>query len=169
MKKSRLFTCLIKIFLIINGLNAAALATYFFLHSSLAKDAVPSSQSETTSDFYLYDFPEQQQSTDKYVLNTATYKFHSFQCNDVRRISPENYATSNSSYSELTAQGYQPCAHCNPLDTETYILDTSTGYFHLSNHCKFIKSEDTCTSLNGSKEELSAQGYYACYCVETDY
>ncbi len=31
---------------------------------------------------------------------------------DVKKIKPENYATSNSSTEELIAQGYTLCGHC---------------------------------------------------------
>lgn len=66
------------------------------------------------NNFNTYNNINQQQTTDDYVLNTNTYKFHFPGCDYVKRISPENYATSTSTRSELISQGYDPCGHCNP-------------------------------------------------------
>lgn len=49
-----------------------------------------------------------------YVLNTSTKKFHYPSCNDVPRISPENYETTGASRDEIIASGYSPCGHCYP-------------------------------------------------------
>lgn len=49
-----------------------------------------------------------------YVLNTNSKKFHYLTCSSVKKISPENYATSNSSIAELENQGYSPCGNCHP-------------------------------------------------------
>ena len=62
--------------------------------------------------FNTYDNPEQQQTSESWVLNTHTLKIHYPRCNDVKKISPENYATSSSSLDELRAQGYTTCGHC---------------------------------------------------------
>lgn len=64
--------------------------------------------------FHLYDNAEQQQTSDTWVLNTSKMKIHKPKCSSVAQISPENYATSNSSVAELQAQGYSPCGRCNP-------------------------------------------------------
>lgn len=34
-------------------------------------------------------------------------------CNEVKKIAPHNYSTSNLSESELTAQGYTVCKRCH--------------------------------------------------------
>lgn len=53
------------------------------------------------------------QTTQSYVLNTNTKKFHRSSCSDVKRIKPENYATCNSR-SEAIDSGYVPCKRCKP-------------------------------------------------------
>lgn len=66
------------------------------------------------NNFNTYDIPEQQDTEDIYVLNTNTFKFYIPTCKDVRKIKPENYATSSDSRWSIIAQGYSPCGHCNP-------------------------------------------------------
>lgn len=66
------------------------------------------------SNFHTYDNEEQQQTTETYVLNTNTRKFHYPSCSSVSQIAPQNYSTSSSSREELIAQGYDPCGRCNP-------------------------------------------------------
>ncbi|MCR5687620.1 MAG: hypothetical protein K6G58_06325 [Lachnospiraceae bacterium] len=68
----------------------------------------------TDTEYYFdkYDNAEQQNTPDHYVLNTGTLKIHHPSCNDVRKISPENYATSNGTIEELLSQGYTRCGHC---------------------------------------------------------
>ena len=69
---------------------------------------------DTRSENYFdtYDIAEQQNTTDAYVLNISTLKIHHPNCDDVKKIKPENYATSSSSIDELRAQGYSTCGHC---------------------------------------------------------
>ena len=62
--------------------------------------------------FDTYDIPEQQNTSETYVLNTSTMKIHIPSCDDVKKINPENYAASSSSLEELKAQGYTTCGHC---------------------------------------------------------
>ena len=64
------------------------------------------------SNFDTYDIAEQQNTSETYVLNTSSLKIHHPSCNDVRKIKPENYATSSSTLDELRAQGYTTCGHC---------------------------------------------------------
>ena len=64
--------------------------------------------------FDTYDIPEQQNTEASYVLNTKTKKFHYPSCSSVKKIKPENYATSSSSRDELISQGYDPCGNCHP-------------------------------------------------------
>jgi hypothetical protein len=52
--------------------------------------------------------------TNSYVLNTSTHKFHKPTCGDVEKISPENYDTFSGSREDVISQGYDPCGHCNP-------------------------------------------------------
>lgn len=49
-----------------------------------------------------------------YILNTSTKKFHWPDCRYAQKISAENYGSSDRSRDELIADGYSPCAHCNP-------------------------------------------------------
>ncbi len=69
--------------------------------------------SGNASNFDTYDNAEQQQTTDKWVLNTKSKKIHYRSCNDVKKIAPQNYSTSNSEESELISQGYTTCGHCH--------------------------------------------------------
>ena len=81
------------------------------------KPDAPSSentQSGRESNFNTHNNPEQQQTSDSYVLNTSTMKFHTPSCEDVSRIAPENYSTSDESKSTIISMGYSPCGHCNP-------------------------------------------------------
>lgn len=55
---------------------------------------------------------EQQTESNNWVLNTSTNKIHNPSCSDVKKIKPENYATSDSSIDELLAKGYSKCGHC---------------------------------------------------------
>lgn len=68
--------------------------------------------SSNENNFNTYNNPDQQQTADMFVLNTSTFKIHWPNCNDVKKIAPENYSTSNLSISELENQGYSTCGHC---------------------------------------------------------
>ena len=46
------------------------------------------------------------------VLNNGSMKIHYPSCKDVRKIKPDNYATSNLSLQDLQSQGYSTCGHC---------------------------------------------------------
>ena len=79
-------------------------------------NSIQSSGSQGTSgdgsNFNTYDNPEQQQTSASYVLNTSTMKIHYPSCSSVKKIAPQNYATSNSSIEDLKAQGYTTCGNC---------------------------------------------------------
>ena len=49
-----------------------------------------------------------------YVLNTNTRKFHLPGCRSVSRMKARNKQEVTMTKSEVVAQGYQPCAQCNP-------------------------------------------------------
>lgn len=66
------------------------------------------------NNFNTYNNLEQQKTTASYVLNTSTKKYHFPSCSAVKKIAPENYATSNSSPAELASQGYSACGRCKP-------------------------------------------------------
>lgn len=66
------------------------------------------------NNFTKYNNKEQQETTDNYVLNKSTKVFHHPWCNDVAKIKPSNYRTSNSTSDEIAAMGYKRCGHCNP-------------------------------------------------------
>lgn len=67
-----------------------------------------------SNNFTKYNNEEQQETTDKYVLNKSTKVFHYPWCNDVAKIKPANYKTSNSTRDEIATMGYKSCGHCNP-------------------------------------------------------
>lgn len=58
--------------------------------------------------------PVQQQSRKTYVLNTNTMRIHYPECKSVKKIKPENYATTND-YNKAVSQGYKPCGNCDPV------------------------------------------------------
>lgn len=66
------------------------------------------------SNFSTYDSESQQETSATYVLNTSSRKFHYPSCRSVKKISPSNYSTSNSSRDDLIACGYDPCGICHP-------------------------------------------------------
>lgn len=71
-----------------------------------------SSSGGNANNFTLYNNPEQQQTTETWVLNTNTMKIHYPGCSSVANIKPENYAVSSQSLQELMAMGYDPCGRC---------------------------------------------------------
>lgn len=73
----------------------------------------PSSSGGNGSNFDTYDNPEQQQTEAAWVLNTSSMKIHYPSCNEVKKIAPQNYSTSNLTVSELIAQGYTTCGRCH--------------------------------------------------------
>lgn len=113
---------------LVESLAANASTPTLSSQSTLPPTEVPSSQSTHISqpsagvstgnaeNFNTYYIPEQQQTTARYVLNTSTHKIHFPSCEDVKRISPENYETTNLNIEEITAQNneYTLCRHCNP-------------------------------------------------------
>lgn len=73
----------------------------------------PGGGTGNADNFYTWDNPDQQNTSAKWVLNNGTMKIHYPNCPDVRRIAPQNYATSNLSESELILQGYTTCGRCH--------------------------------------------------------
>ena len=49
-----------------------------------------------------------------YILNTNTHKFHFASCSSIRQIKDKNKREITGSRDEAIAQGYSPCAICNP-------------------------------------------------------
>ncbi len=66
----------------------------------------------TGYNFDTYDNEEQQNITDKWVLNTKSHRIHKPTCDSVPKIAPQNYDTSNESVEELEAKGYKKCGQC---------------------------------------------------------
>ena len=66
------------------------------------------------NNFNTYNNTDQQNTTDRYVLNTRSRVFHLPSCRDVPRISPSNYSTTNRDRDDLTASGWRACGHCSP-------------------------------------------------------
>ena len=62
--------------------------------------------------FDLYDNPEQQNTSEQWVLNLNSKKIHIPTCKSVKKIKKENYSTSNLSKEELLSQGYTECGNC---------------------------------------------------------
>ena len=70
--------------------------------------------SGNANNFNTYNNTSQQKTSASYVLNTSSHKFHQPSCRVVPKISPKNYATSNSSRESLISQGYSSCGICKP-------------------------------------------------------
>jgi methylphosphotriester-DNA--protein-cysteine methyltransferase len=66
----------------------------------------------TANNFNTYNNTDQQNAKG-YVLNTKTKKFHLPSCNDVPKISKDNYGTA-ATRNEAIAKGYKPCGHYKP-------------------------------------------------------
>ena len=56
----------------------------------------------------------QQTSSQSYVLNTNSKKFHYPSCASAKKIKDSNKAVSNESRGTLISRGYSPCGNCNP-------------------------------------------------------
>lgn len=77
-----------------------------------AEPAMKPADASVNNNFNTYDNGAQQQTDDLYVLNTSSMKIHHTTCDSVRKISPQNYSTSNTSVEELIGQGYSRCGIC---------------------------------------------------------
>ena len=56
----------------------------------------------------------QQTSTESYILNTNTKKFHRPSCSSVKQMKESNKKSSSESRDALIVAGYDPCKKCNP-------------------------------------------------------
>ena len=81
--------------------------------SSQAQSGGPGGNSGNANNFNLYDNPENQNTSARWILNTSTMKIHYPSCSEVRRIAPHNKAESNLSESQLLSQGYTTCGRCH--------------------------------------------------------
>lgn len=81
--------------------------------SSGGQPAATSPGNGNADNFNTYDNEHQQETTASYVLNTNTMKIHYPSCSQVKKIAPQNYATSNATEVELLAQGYTTCGVCH--------------------------------------------------------
>lgn len=77
-----------------------------------ASNVSPSVSPDNNGNFNTYDNESQQQTEDTYVLNTSRMKIHHPSCSSVKKIAPQNYATSSSTLDELINQGYSTCGNC---------------------------------------------------------
>ena len=78
-----------------------------------ASDNKPSGGGSGNADnFNTYDNSAQQDTEDKWVLNTSTMKIHYPSCIQVKKIAPQNYSTSNEDKDSLIARGYSMCGRC---------------------------------------------------------
>ena len=75
------------------------------------------SEPEATSGEIVRETPEElfatyeHEETMEYVLNKNSRKVHKSDCSDVKKIKPENYATTDNP-AEYLANGYTNCGHC---------------------------------------------------------
>lgn len=56
----------------------------------------------------------QQATTETYILNTNTKKFHRPSCSSVKQMKESNKKSSSESRDAIIAAGYDPCKKCNP-------------------------------------------------------
>ena len=80
--------------------------------SNTATDTNNTGNTGDGSNFNTYNNEQQQQTSDTYVLNTSSHKVHYPSCASVKKIAPQNHATSSQSLDELLAQGYTTCGNC---------------------------------------------------------
>ena len=82
--------------------------------SEMSDDSSGSGKSGSgkSSNFDTYDNPEQQNTTDAWVLNKSSKKIHYPNCKSVPKIAPKNYATSNENVETLEGKGYSKCKQC---------------------------------------------------------
>lgn len=80
--------------------------------ATVGSDNTGSTSGGGTSNFNTYDNAEQQNTEDLWVLNTNRKKIHHPSCSSVKKISPDNYATSNESIESLESRGYTKCGNC---------------------------------------------------------
>ncbi len=58
--------------------------------------------------------PAAEEQTHTYILNTSTGKFHLPSCNQIKKMKEANKSEVESTRSDMIANGYSPCAKCNP-------------------------------------------------------
>ena len=94
--------------------SGQSLSNLISTSTSSSSSVASTSSSDSTYNYDKYNNPDQQNTSDKWVLNTNPdrMKIHFPSCSDVPSISPENYSTSNLSLEELKSQGYSECGHC---------------------------------------------------------
>lgn len=63
---------------------------------------------------YIPYQPDFKGTTDTYVINTNTGKFHRAGCGSVSQMKAKNALTTSASRDSIIAQGYVPCKKCNP-------------------------------------------------------
>ncbi len=99
-----------------------------------------------------------------YVLNTSSKKIHELTCSYVPTTNAE-YVNGTLSY-YVNTLGYDPCARCigSSSSTTTYILNTSSGVFHLSS-CGH-KPTTNAKAVTYSYDTMISNGYNPCsYCL----
>ena len=57
---------------------------------------------------------ESSSSSQQYVLNTNTHKFHKPSCSSVKQMKEKNKLIVNWSREEIIDNGYDPCGRCHP-------------------------------------------------------
>lgn len=93
--------------------EAATVATKAAAQSTTVQTIAPTSTAERENHFTDHNNLEQQNTTE-YVLNTKSNVIHFASCNDVKRISEENYSTTTD-FNWAINNGYKPCGHCHPF------------------------------------------------------
>ena len=93
----------------------------------------------------------QQTSTESYILNTNTKKFHRPSCSSVKQMKESNKKSSSESRDALIAAGYDPCKKCNPQKCVRYLKNMEEEgcssilqYFFFA-HIGYVVEGDCCT------------------------
>ena len=100
----------------------------------------------------------QQTSTESYILNTNTKKFHRPSCSSVKQMKESNKKSSSESRDALIAAGYDPCKKCvrylKNMEEEgcssilQYFFFAHIGYAVEGDCCSTLGWQGTCL-LNG--------------------
>ena len=93
----------------------------------------------------------QQTSTESYILNTNTKKFHRPSCSSVKQMKESDKKSSSESRDALIAAGYDPCKKCNPQKCVRYLKNMEEEgcssilqYFFFA-HIGYVVEGDCCT------------------------
>ncbi len=78
------------------------------------EEAAPAAEEPAEEEAVEEAAPATEEKTHTYILNTNTGKFHLPGCNQIKKMKEANKSEVESTRSDMIANGYSPCAKCNP-------------------------------------------------------